>query len=181
MPKVIVPLADGVEEIEAVIVIDTLRRADFEVSAVGITPSPITASRQVKLLPDTSWHDIQTGHYDAIVLPGGATGAENLAAHDGLLTALREFNDTGKLVAAICAAPAVLETAGVLGHRRATSYPTFADKLGDVDYREERVVTDGNCITSRGPGTAFDFALAIICYFEGEEAARKIAEPMLLS
>ena len=179
MARIIVPLARGVEEMEAVIVIDVLRRAGWNVHAAGIGPSPILASRGVRLIPDLAWDDLCLDDHDGIVLPGGGEGAANLAAHAGVIAALQRFHAAGKLVAAICAAPTVLHKAGVLEGRRVTSYPSFRGKLAGSHYVEESVVVDGNVITSRGPGTAFEFALAIIRHVDGAAAGEKVREPML--
>lgn len=181
MARIIVPLARGVEEMEAVILIDVLRRAGWTVQAAGIGAAPIVASRGVRLVPDLTWEELRLDEFDGMVLPGGGEGAANLAAHSGVLDALKRFHAAGKLVAAICAAPTVLHKAGILDGRRATSFPSFRNKLAGTRYLEDRVVVDGNVITSRGPGTAFEFALAIIRYVDGAAAADKVREPMLLA
>lgn len=162
--RVLVPLADGCEEIEAVTVIDLLRRAEFEVVAAGIAEGPVKASRGVTLMPDTDLDTALQSAYDLIVLPGGAAGADRLRADPRVLDALRRQHAAGRWVAAICAAPKVLADAGLLDGKRATSFPGHLEKLGvkGLDYREEAVVRDGRIVTSRGPGTVMDFALELI-------------------
>jgi protein deglycase len=118
--------------------------------------------------------------FDVIVLPGGGKGAERLCTHVGVLDALRRAAADGRWTAAICAAPTVLQAAGLLEGRRVTSYPAFSDAFPGAHYVEDRVVVDGRIVTSRGPGTAFEFALALVEQLDGPAAARRVAEPMLL-
>ncbi|MCW8132801.1 MAG: DJ-1/PfpI family protein [Planctomycetota bacterium] len=183
MKKVLVPLAAGAEEMETVIIVDVLRRAGLEVVLAGLDgPDPVLCSRNVKLLPDCALADAAArGPFDAIVLPGGAKGAENLAASPKIQELLRTQAGDGRIVGAICAAPIALEAAGVGKGRALTSHPSVKEKLAAFGaYKEERVVRDGKLVTSRGPGTAFEFALALIEDLLGREAAEKVAGPMLL-
>jgi 4-methyl-5(b-hydroxyethyl)-thiazole monophosphate biosynthesis len=164
MPKVLVPLAEGCEELEAVTIIDLLRRADIDVVTAGLQEGAVTASRGVGLVPDTTLDAALQDEYDMVVLPGGLPGAEHLE-NDARVTELcKKMVDSGKFAGAICAAPVVLAKAGVLSGKRATSYPGFLDKmdLPDVKCTGGAVEIDGKIITSRGPGTAMDFSLAII-------------------
>lgn len=181
MKRVLVPLAAGAEEMETVIIVDVLRRAGLEVVLAGLDGrDPVLCSRNVKLLPDCALAEAQ-GPFDAIVLPGGAKGAENLAASTAVQDLLRRHSAEGKIVGAICAAPIALAAAGVGKGRALTSHPSVKDKLNAfASYQEERVVRDGKLVTSRGPGTAFEFALALIEDLLGREAAEKVAGPMLL-
>jgi protein deglycase len=164
MPKVLVPLAQGCEELEAVTIIDLLRRAGVEVVSAGLDAWPVNASRGTVLLPDTTLDEALRQDYDMVVLPGGMPGAKHLNEDPRIKSLLRRMADSGKHTAAICAAPFVLAEAGLLAGKRATSYPGFVDKmdLPDVDYVKDPVVVDGKIITSRGPGTAMDFALTLI-------------------
>ena len=164
MPSVLVPLAEGCEELEAVTIIDILRRADVEVTAVGLTDGPVTASRGVRLLPDTSLDEALRQDYDMVVLPGGLPGAEHLGNDERLTVLLRSMAESGKFVGAVCAAPKVLAEQGILDGKRATGYPGFIDDgaFPKLEYTGGAVEVDGNVITSRGPGTAMDFALALI-------------------
>jgi len=179
MHNVLVPLADGVEEMEAVIVIDTLRRAGWTVTAAGLS-TPVTASRGVKLLPDMAWNDVSTRDFDALIIPGGADGVANLIAEPKILDAVRGFVADGRFVGAICAGPLVLQAAGVLGGRTATCHPGVRHELKAPRVVDDRVVVDGRIVTSRGPGTAFEFVLTLVRMLDGEDAARAVAEPMLV-
>lgn len=164
MARVLVPLAAGCEELEAVTIIDLLRRAGIEVVTAGIAPGIVKASRGTQLVPDTTLDSVLRDEFDMIVLPGGMPGAQHLKEDSRILGLLRKMADAGKYTAAICAAPAVLAEAGLLAGRRATSYPGFLDKLEvpGMTYLNDPVVADGKVLTSRGPGTAMDFALALI-------------------
>ena len=180
MTKALVPLADGVEEMEAVIIIDTLRRAGWEVVSASVSGSTITASRGIKLVPDTLWEKINPAHFDVLVLPGGAKGTSTLSSDKRVLETVRSFVKSNKIVAAICAAPLVLQVAGVLDNKKATCHPAVRNQLKSCEMSDERVVMDGSIITSRGPGTSFEFALAIIRHVDGDTAANKVAEGLVL-
>lgn len=181
MPRVLVPLAPGCEEIEAVTVIDLLRRAGVTVVVAGLEPGPVTASRGVVLLPDVLLADLDADDdFDMIVLPGGGPGAKALRGNARVLSRVRSLDRAGRWVAAICAAPQVLAAAGVLGGRRATSYPGILEDEGLPDTRltGAPVEVDGHIITSRGPGTALDFALACIEALLGDEARAQVEAPL---
>lgn len=171
MASVLVPLAQGCEELEAVTIIDLLVRAGIEVVSAGLEAGPVTASRGVVLLPQMTLDEALQRDFDMVVLPGGMPGAANLDNDPRLHELLRRMADSGKFTAAICAAPRVLAHAGLLSGRQATSYPGHLDtmNLPDVEYRQEAVVQDGKVITSRGPGTAMDFALALIEQLVGQD------------
>lgn len=177
MKKVLVFLAEGCEEIEAVTAIDVLRRAEFSVVVAGLREGVITASRGVKLAPDTTVDRINPSDFDAVVVPGGYGGVQNLMKHARALEAIRVANGAGKWVCAICAGPLVLEQAGVLAGRRATCYPGV--ELKTTKRVDERVVVDGNLITSQGPGTSMAFALEIVKRLGGDDLAKKVAEALL--
>jgi 4-methyl-5(b-hydroxyethyl)-thiazole monophosphate biosynthesis len=165
MPKVLVPLAQGCEELEAVTVIDLLRRANIEVITAGLSPEPVTASRHVVLIPDVPLAEaIKQDDIDMIVLPGGLPGADNLADSPLLMETLRRFDREERRIAAICAAPRVLAKAGLLHGKRVTAYPGFIDgeNYPYLTYTGAAVESDGRITTSRGPGTAMDFALVLI-------------------
>ena len=180
MPKALVPLATGVEEMEAVIIMDVLRRAEWEVVSVGLDDNIITASRGVRLAPDTEWASVNPEDFDWIILPGGMPGTEALMADQRVLDALRRHIDAGRPCAAICAAPLVLQSAGVLNGRTYTSHPSVADRLTEGQRSDERVVRDQRLITSQGPGTCFAFALAIVEQEAGPEKAAQLAAAMVL-
>lgn len=176
MSRVLVPLAEGFEEIEAVTVIDLLRRADIEVVTAGLAPGPVTGSHGVSLLPDMDLDAALEQPFDMVALPGGMPGAANLGADDRVLALLRLLADSGRFTAAICAAPGVLAKAGLLAGKRATSFPGFLgpENAPGTLLLEDAVVEDGKVITSRGPGTAMDFALAIIQRLEGAAVRREV-------
>jgi 4-methyl-5(b-hydroxyethyl)-thiazole monophosphate biosynthesis len=178
MPRVLVPLAQGCEEIEAVTIIDILRRADIEVVTAGLVPGTVEASRGVKLVPDTELDAVMTEEFDMIVLPGGRGGAERLALDPRILKLLVRAAEGGRYTAAICAAPRVLAEAGLLTGRRATAFPGILDDMNGLELTREPVVTDGKIVTSRGPGTAMDFALELIRLLLGDEARAKVESPL---
>lgn len=181
MPRALIPLANGAEEMEAVITIDVLRRAEWTVVTAGLTDGPVTASRHVVLVPDTTWDEVDPETFDWIILPGGGPGAKNLQADARIAAALRQHMEAGKNTGAVCAAPTVLHAAGLLDGRTITSHPSVADQFGaSVTRIDEPVVWDGNLITSQGPGTTFDFALAIVTAEDGAEKAQQLAEAMVL-
>lgn len=169
MAKVLVPLAPGCEEIEAVTAVDILRRAGVEVTTAGLTDGPIKASRGTRLLPDTTLDEALKQDYDMIVLPGGMPGSEHLKNDSRIVGLLQRMSAAGKYVTAICAAPMALHAAGLTEGKRATSYPGVLDKLpGSHTYIKDAVVVDGKLVTSRGPGTAMDFALTLVELLTGK-------------
>jgi 4-methyl-5(b-hydroxyethyl)-thiazole monophosphate biosynthesis len=178
--KILVPLAEGYEEIEAVSVIDILRRADVEVVTAGLKAGPVAGSHWIKVIPDTSLDEVDFRDFDGLVLPGGAPGFVNLGNDERILRMAREMDRAGKYVAAICAAPSVLIKAGVLQGRRATVSPSGKAQVeACAEFCEDRVVVDRNLITSRSPGTAMEFALKLVEVLAGEEKMRQIKEQTL--
>jgi 4-methyl-5(b-hydroxyethyl)-thiazole monophosphate biosynthesis len=176
--RVLVPLAEGFEEIEAVTVIDVLRRAGIEVVVAGLTAGPLKASRGVVVVPDVLLDDVVDQPFDMVVLPGGMPGAKTLGADARVRKVVERTRDRQRWVAAICAAPAmVLEPAGLLKDVPATGHPSMRDKLSA--YTDQRVVTSGRMVTSQGPGTAMEFALDLVRHLCGEPKAREVAAPML--
>lgn len=169
MKSVLVPLAEGFEEIEAVTVVDLLRRAGVEVVTAALGTNPVKGSRGVPVVADVLLDDVSGRTFEAIVLPGGMPGAAHLREDGRVRRLLQRQAGEGRLVAAICAAPTVLAEAGLLEGRRATSFPGFldADTVPGLQIVEQPVVADGNVLTSRGPGTAMDFALELIERLEG--------------
>ena len=177
--KALVFLADGVEPLEAVTIIDVLRRAEVDVTTVSLTDNvAIRAAHRIMLTADTVWSAVDFNTFRALVLPGGGKGTENFLADNRVLMAIRAFMETDRIVAAICAATTVLAAAGILKGRRATCYPTCAGLLGQ-SYDPMPVVVDGNIITGQGPGAAMLFALAIVQQLKGEEAAHRVADRLL--
>jgi len=181
MARVLVPLADGCEELEAVTIIDLLRRAQIEVVTAGLKPGAVKASRGTVLVPDTTIDQIHSNEFDMVVLPGGMPGAQHLAEDSRVLDLLKSMAEAGKYTCAICAAPVALAKAGLLSGKRATSFPGFLDglELPDVTYTESPVEKDGKIITSRGPGTAMDFALELIAELEGPDTRRIVEERLM--
>ena len=179
MASVLVPLAPGCEEIEAVTVVDILRRAGIEVTTAGLGDGPVRASRGTVLLPDVTLDQALTKDYDMVVLPGGMPGSEHLKNDSRVIALLQKMAAAGRYVAAICAAPMALHAAGIVEGKRATSFPGVLDKLpGTHIYLKDAVVADGNIVTSRGPGTAMDFALALVEALAGK-AKRDAVEAAL--
>lgn len=178
---VLVPIAESIEEIEAVCIIDTLRRAGAKVTVASVGDLSITASRGVKLVADKLIGDCSNEDFDLIVLPGGLPGAEYLRDCDVLTDMLKKQTRQEKLFAAICASPAtVFSHHGLIGDKKATCHPSLADKLICKEKLDRRVVTDGNCVTSQGPGTALEFAIELVRKLFGDEQAVKVAGPMLI-
>ena len=176
MSKVLVPLAEGCEELEAVTIIDLLRRAGIEVVAAGLQPGIVKASRGTQIVPDMTLDAATQQDYDMVVLPGGMPGMTHLRNDARIRKLLQEMAGKGKFTAAICAAPVVLAEAGLLAGKQATSYPGFLDalKLPDTQYQTGAVVRDGKVLTSRGPGTAMDFALALIEALAGRDKRNEV-------
>ncbi len=168
MPVVLVPLAQGCEEIEAITVIDILRRAGITVVSAGLNSHPVKASRGTTLIPDTTLDAALETAFDMVVLPGGQPGSNNLKADERILALLIRMSQQNKYIAAICAAPAVLATAGLLEGKRATSFPGALDAFSTIHKQTDAVVVDGTIITSRGPGTAMDFALTLVELLAGK-------------
>jgi len=179
--KALVPIADGIEEIEAVCIIDTLRRAGAEVTVASVDNLLVTASRGVKLVADVLIVDCVGQTYDCIALPGGMPGAEHLRDSTELIGMLKKQKTAGRLYAALCASPAVaLHPHGLLEGVRATCFPTARGMLNAAMVSDERVVVDGNCVTSQGPGTAIEFALKLVELLLGAKKAKEVGDPMLV-
>ena len=176
MKKVLVPLAAGFEELEAVTIIDLLRRASIEVTVAGLDDDVITGSRGTRILPDKRLDSASSSAYDMIVLPGGLPGADNLNSDSRIHELLQQMAKNGRYIAAICAAPKVLASAGLLQNKRMTSYPGSLSEAEGMHNTGKAVVVDGNIITSRGPGTAMDFALQLIQLLAGDAVRRQVEE-----
>lgn len=181
MARVLVPLAQGCEELEAVTIVDLLRRAGIEVITAGLDQHPVKASRGITLVPDTTIDEVMDQGFDMIVLPGGLPGADLLNEDSRIQSLLKRFSREGKFTAAICAAPKVLATAGLLDNKKATAYPGILEKLEltTTELTTKTVQVDGKVVTSRGPGTAMDFALELIELLLGNEARETVETPLL--
>lgn len=188
-PRALVPIAEGTEEIEAVCIIDVLRRAGVEVivAAVGSAGAPATslevpASRGVRLVADLPVEEAVVARFDAILLPGGLPGATHLRDCRPLAALLASHDAAGRLVGAICAAPVVvIQELGLLRGRGATCFPGLRERLEPASRRAGRVVHDGNLLTSQGPGTALEFALAAVAILCGHGRRGEIAAQLLMS
>lgn len=179
--RVLIPVADGSEDIETVALIDVLRRAQFNVTVASVMPDQlqITASRGTHIVADTLLDACLQDTFDAIALPGGLPGANYLRDCATLITLLHAQKTAGRLFAAICASPAVVFTHhGLDSGHKTTAHPGFTHTL--QHFQDARVVVDGHCITSQGPGTSIEFALAIVEYLAGKSAANAVAAPMVL-
>ncbi|KAI4333583.1 hypothetical protein L6164_018370 [Bauhinia variegata] len=181
IPKILVPIANGIEEMEAVIIIDFLRRAKANVVVASVGDKlEIEASRKVKLEADVLLDEATKSSYDLIVLPGGLGGAQAFANSETLVSLLKKQRESNRYYGAICASPAlVLEPHGLLKGKKATAFPAMCSKLSDQSEAENRVVVDGNLITSRGPGTSMEFALAIVEKLFGRKEALDLARAMV--
>lgn len=172
MPKILVPLAEGFEEIEALAVVDILRRAGIDVVIAGTTGTMVVGAHGIRVTADKRLIDLETDSFDGIVLPGGNPGYKNLMRHETLLRIVENFGKNGKIVAAICGAPLILAKLGLLKDKKATAYPGLEKNFDRP--RADAVVVDGNYITSRGPGTAIKFALKIVEMMLGKEKMLKL-------
>ena len=175
--------APGYEEVEALTVVDLLRRAGIRCDIISLNGErEVESSHGVALRADKLFDETDWSAYDGLLLPGGQPGTTNLGNDERVLSQLRAFRDAGRLTAAICAAPTVLAKAGILHGKRAVCYPGLEDRLEGAEALEDPVAVDGTVITSRGVGTAIPFALAIVAYYLGqaraEELARAIVYPM---
>jgi 4-methyl-5(b-hydroxyethyl)-thiazole monophosphate biosynthesis len=179
MKRVLVPLADGFEDIEAVAVVDILRRGGVEVVTAALASQPSACSAHgIRMATDALLEDVLDSRWDAIILPGGGQGTANLMACEPLAERLRQQKESGGLVCAICAAPTVLAAAGVLEDEDVTCYPTCAGDMGRPVVAAP-AVADGQIITGQGPGSAMTFAFAVLMHIVGEEAMHKVAEGMV--
>lgn len=182
--RVIIPLASGVEEIEAITILDVLRRGG--VNAVGVAVDDdagldVEGGHGLGLVADEVWNEADVDTADMIVLPGGLRGMQRLREDSRVLDALRRFNAAGKFIGAICAAPAVLQTAGVLAGRKAVCYPGMESHIQDAQVQQGAAfVRDGNIITGSGPGTAMAFALAVLEMIAGKKRRDEVAKALLV-
>lgn len=176
MVNALVFLAPGFEEIEASTIIDILRRSGVEVTVAGLVPGPIEGAHGLKFMPDKSIEEVSARGFDAVVCPGGAPGFENLRRNQRVIAMVKEAFSSGKLVAAICASPAVLSDAGVLRGKACTIYPGMENELekGGGIPKKDNIVVDENIVTSRGPATALSFALVLAEKMVGKQASEEV-------
>ncbi|TGK38673.1 DJ-1/PfpI family protein [Leptospira gomenensis] len=179
MPKVLVPFADGMEEMEAVIVVDTLRRAGIEVVSASLKEGPVTASRGVKLLADKTLDEINSDDFDMIVLPGGNAGTKSLASDRRISELLRNSKREGRWIAAICAAPSILVHQNILSHEQ--KFTAFPGVVSDAPgYTGSRLEISDKIVTSIGPGSAFEFSLELIRILTDQKTAERVQSALQL-
>ncbi|MBE9564654.1 MAG: DJ-1/PfpI family protein [Proteobacteria bacterium] len=181
MSHVLVPLAQGCEELEAITITDLLVRAGISVTTCGLDENPVTASRGTTIIPDTSIDQIGEQNFDLIVLPGGLPGADHLRDNEQLQTLLKKQAHNNKYIGAICAAPKALAKAGILDGKTATSFPGVLAALNNkhITISQKAIEIDGKVVTSRGPGTAMDFALTLIELLEGKEKREEVNKQLV--
>ncbi len=179
--RILVPLAAGFEEIEAVAIVDVLRRAGLEVVLAGLQPGLVRGAHGIDMATDAQLSDLNALDFDAIVLPGGMPGTTHLMQDERVLSAVRALHAEGRVTAAVCAAPMVLAKAGVIAGIPVTSHPSVRDQLGAALVRDQpRVVRSGKVFTSQGPGTAIEFALELVAEFVGRAQADQLRRAMLV-
>lgn len=176
--KLLVPLAEGFEEIEGVTIVDVLRRAGISVITAHLGKNPVTGSHGIAVTADSFIGDISAGDVSGIILPGGMPGSENLRNSSAVISIIHTVNDRGGYVCALCAAPLVLGHAGVLAGKRATCYPGYEEELTGAVITGDPVTVDGNIITGRGPGCAIPFALEITGILKGNDVSKSLKESM---
>jgi 4-methyl-5(b-hydroxyethyl)-thiazole monophosphate biosynthesis len=179
MAKIIIPISNGFEEIEAITIIDVCRRADIEVTIAGVEDLEITGAHGIKIISDTTIDNISSNDFDMIVLPGGLPNAFTLAENEKVQSLLKEFKEKKRKIGAICAAPYALHTAGVL-NENFTCYPSFENKIKiDGYHKNDAIVIDNDVITSQGPATAMAFALEIVNILCEEEIYLNVKNGLL--
>ncbi|WP_291511281.1 DJ-1 family glyoxalase III [Acidithiobacillus sp.] len=177
--RVLIPIAEGFEEMEAVTCIDILRRAGCTVVVAGIGPSPVRASRGLRVVPDADWETARSEPWDLVVLPGGAAGVQALSASTTLRAFLLDRHRRRQRIAAICAAPGLLAELGMLEGRRVTAFPGVLDPHSPhYQWVDQAVVVDGSLVTSQGPGTALDFALTLVEILVGAQRRQEVEAPL---
>ena len=181
MPRVLVPLAEGFEDMEAVTIVDILRRAEINTVTAGLVPGAVKGARGLVVQPDACLDEVKDDDFDLIALPGGQPGVTGLRADPRILELLKKMQQRGKCVAAICAAPMVLADAGLLNGKKATAYPGTLESMAvkDMTFEESTLVEDGNIVTSRGPGTSVDFALALVARLAGHAKRQEVEERLM--
>ncbi len=178
--KVAVYFATGYEEVEALAVVDVLRRGGVEVIMVGVTGKSVVSGRNISINMDQTIEEVDHSQIDMMILPGGIPGVDNLKANEIVVKNLKAFKEEGKWLAAICAGPTILGELGLLEGEKATCYPGCEDKLLGAEVVDEGAVVSGKVITGKGVGTALEFGLTILSVVKGEELANKMAKAMVV-
>lgn len=182
MKEVFVFLANGFEEIEAISIIDILRRGEIKTTTVSITgDNKVVGAHEIPVFADKLFDEVNFTQGEMLILPGGMPGASNLNAHEKLKSLIMQYNSENKKIAAICAAPIVLGGLGLLEGKRATSYPGFESQLTGAQFEKTGIVKDGNIITGRGPGYATAFALYLLEELKDKNASHQVATGLLIN
>jgi len=176
--KVLVPLAPGFEEIEAVTIIDILRRAQIHVTTAHLGENPVTGSHNITVSADIDIKKTSPGNFNCIVLPGGMPGSNNLKGNQHVISLIKEINKSGGIVSAICAAPIVLGYAGILHGKKAVCFPGFEKELNGAIISDSFIETDGNILTGKGPGCAIKFSLKLIELISGKNISDNVKESL---
>ncbi|MFQ3669857.1 MAG: DJ-1 family glyoxalase III [Verrucomicrobiia bacterium] len=184
-PRILVPLAPGFEEIEVIVPVNLWRRAGWDVLTAGLQPGPLEASRKTRHLADAEWSEVLSQNFDLIYLPGGRPGADHLRNSSPLLARLQAQAEAGRWIAAICAAPIVLEAAGLLHGKRWTAHPSAQAEIASGTSTHRPIEQDGHLITGRSAGVAAELALTVLRNLAGWSAVESVqqgylAEPYLL-
>ena len=177
--KALIILAPGYEELEAVAVVDILRRADVDILIAALDPGPVPSARDVKIVPDVTLDEVLDTDFDLIVLPGGIDSTEALASNDGVISMLKRQIEDKRLVGAICAAPTVLDRHGLSRGKVIACHPVCWDAVKQSTLSQDRVVQDGQIITSQGPGTALEFALRLVERLAGRSMMEEVNRGVL--
>lgn len=181
MAKTLIILANGFEEIEAVAVIDMLRRANIDVTVASLGYNAVTSARQVTVIADTDLFSVKDALFDMVILPGGEPGTTNLENSEMVTAVLKHHIEHKKWIAAICAAPRILNKLGFLKDKKATSFPGTKPLMTECIYQEEAVIQDGLFITSRGAGTSFDFGFKLVEVLISKEQSDELKTRMVFS
>ncbi len=182
MPKkALIILAPGYEELEAVAVIDIMRRAGIDIKIAAFNMEPVPSARDVRIVPDVTLDEVRDEHFDLVVLPGGIDSTETLAASDAVVSLLRKQLQENRLVGAICAAPTVLDRHGLSRGKTIVCHPVCRDAVRQSNLSEERVVQDGQIVTSQGPGTALEFAFKLVESLAGRDKMLEVNQGVLAS
>ncbi len=177
--RILLLLAPGYEELEAIAVVDMLRRAGLEVVMAGTVPGPVPSARNVKIVPDAELDQVTDQTFDLIVLPGGIDGTENLAKDQRVIKMLQDQLESGRYIGAICAAPAILDRLGISSGKTITCHPVCQASVKNSSISQERVVQDGQFITSQCAGTAVEFGLRLVEFLLGKEKMEEVNKGVL--
>lgn len=180
MKRIMVLFAAGFEEIEGITILDVLRRAGLSVTAVGVGSKEIEGAHGIRFIADRLLSEVSSDDADVLVLPGGQPGVDHLRASADVIKLLQAMEKKQKMIGAICAAPIVLQRAGIAKGKNLTCYPGFEKELTESKFHEDRIVCDGNLVTSRGPGTAMEFSLKLVEILCGKEKAAQLSQGLLM-